>query len=229
MSQPLALVQSRWSALLALLLSALLFAAPLRAAVDDTQAETLVQTLTHTIIDTLKQESPTIKERPERLYELVDELLIPHVDMQVMARWVLGNYWRGATPEQQQGFTEEFRILLTRFYVSALIDDPEQLDELLANAEKMIAFKPVKLDGRKAQANAEITLSSGTVIPVTFSIYDNSGHWMLYDVTVDGISLVVNYRTSFASTLASDGLDALLKQMRERNQQMIAEGEPKKG
>ncbi len=193
----------------------------------------MLHSVTEEIFTVLKREKSVIHEQPDHLFDLVEEVLLPHVDMTVMSRYVLGKYWRTADDAQRQRFILEFKNLLVRFYVSALLEDPTQLDELLANTDGLISYLPVNLDAetRKTTVRAEVYMpNGGPKVPVSFNLFRNeSGEWMMYDVNVDGISLVTNYRSSFAAEIKRDGLDALLERMAERNNALLDEAKAKNG
>jgi len=191
----------------------------------------MLQSLTKEIFTVLKRDQATIHKQPTYLFGLVEEVLLPHVDMEVMSRYVLGRYWRTASEDQRQRFIKEFKNMLVRFYVSALLDDPKQLDDLLANTDNLIHYKPVNLapDTRKTTVRAEVYMpNGGPKVPVSFNLFRNAaGNWMMYDVNVDGISLVTNYRSSFAMEVKRDGLDALIARLAERNQQLLEQAKAK--
>jgi phospholipid transport system substrate-binding protein len=215
-----------------LLGSLLLFSLAVRAEAN-VAPHAMLQSVTEEIFTVLKREKETIHKQPTHLFDLVEEVLLPHVDMEVMSRYVLGKYWRTASADQRQRFIEEFKNLLVRFYVSALLDDPSQLDELLANTDGLIRYKPVNLapDARKTTVRAEVYMpNGGPKVPVSFNLFRNdSGNWMMYDVNVDGISLVTNYRSSFAVEVKRDGLDALIARLAARNQELLEQAQAKNG
>lgn len=207
------------------LASLLLFALAARAEAN-VPPEQMLQSVTKEMISVLKRERDTVKKEPTRLFDLVEQVLLPHVDMDVMSRFVLGKHWRTATPEQRTRFTAEFKNLLIRFYVSAMLDDPNKIDELLADDPKdLISFIPAKVDAstRKTLVRAEVHMpNGGPKVPVSFSLFRrDGGEWLLYDVNVDGISLVTNYRSSFATEVSRQGLDALINQLAERNKELL--------
>lgn len=212
------------------LASLLLFSLTARAEANVAPTE-MLQSVTEQIFTVLKRDKTTIHEKPEHLFDLVEEVLLPHVDMEVMSRYVLGRYWRSATEEQRARFIKEFKNLLVRFYVSALLDDPSQLDSLLADTNGLINYKPIKLDPdtRKTIVRAEVSMpNGGPKIPVSFNLFRNkAGEWMMYDVNVDGISLVSNYRSSFAMEVKRDGLDALIARLADRNEQLLEQAKAK--
>lgn len=192
-----------------------------------TAPETILDNLSKQMIDTLKQERETVQKQPERLFNLVENILVPHVDMVNMSRWVLGRYWRTASEAQQERFVEEFKTLLVRFYVAALLDDPNELDKLLAANEKkpLISFiaSNTPNDAKQALVRSEVNVPDGPMVPVSFRLYrqNPTDEWKVIDVTVDGISLVTNYRSSFASDIDKDGLEATIENLAKRNQELL--------
>ena len=206
------------------LLAALLGTASLQAQANVPPHEMLNQ-VTERMLETLRVEREAIAQQPSHLFTVVEQVLVPHVEINVMSRFVLGQHWRRANADQQARFAEEFKNLLVRFYVSALLDDPAQLDKLLAS-DNIIRFLPVTVpdDTRTTTVRGEVFLPGGQRVPVSFSMMRiESGEWLLYDVNVDGISLVANYRTSFAADINRDGLEALITRMAERNRRLLDE------
>jgi phospholipid transport system substrate-binding protein len=210
-----------------LLASLLLFTMTVRAEAN-VAPDKMLESVTQEMFELLKRERTSVKQKPTRLFVLVEQVLLPHVDMQVMSRFVLGKHWRNATPAQRDQFSNEFKNLMVRFYVSALLDQPDQLDELLANTDNLIAYLPVKLDAdtKKTTVRAEVHMpNGGPRVPVSFSLFKKEGNWLMYDVNVDGISLVSNYRSSFNSEASRDGLDQLIQHLAERNKSLLAKYE----
>lgn len=194
------------------------------ASISAESPEMMLERISQELIKTLKAERETIRQKPDRLFELVDKSLTPYVDMRRMARWVLGKHWRKATKEQRAQFTREFHTLLVRFYTAALLDDPNKLDELLTNLDDgIITFQPARLskDAKQSIVKATVHLLKGPEIPVSFRLYNSRDNWKVIDVTVDGISLVTNYRGTFASEINRDGLEAMLKRLSERNRELL--------
>ena len=195
--------------------------------------QVMLESVTEEIITVLKREQEAIHREPTYLFDLVEQVLLPHVDMEVMSRYVLGKYWRTATAEQRTRFSEEFKNLLVRFYVSALIDDTAKLDEVLANTENLVNYLPVNVDDstRKTTVRAEVNMpNSGPKVPVSFNLFLNAkGEWLMYDVNVDGISLVTNYRSNFATEIKREGLDALIDSLAKRNRELLEQAKIKNG
>lgn len=171
----------------------------------------LVSETTDKITGVLRVEQDKIKANPNRLYEVVDEIVLPHFDFNRMSSWVLGKYWRTANDNEREQFTHEFRNLLVRTYAKALND----------NYDKKIDMLPVRMkeDGKEATVRTEIQQQAGFPIPIDYKMYVKNDAWKVYDVSVDGISLVANYRTSFAQEIRKDGLPKLITRLADRNKQ----------
>lgn len=190
----------------ALLLGVLLFSGPVLAR----QApEAMVQETMDKTIAVLRTDQDKIKANPGYLVELADTFVAPHFDFDRMASWVLGKYWRKAKADQKKQFTREFRTLLVRTYANALND----------NYDKKIIMLPTrkKKGGKQVTVRTEIQQSAGFPIPINYKMYLRDDEWKVFDVSVDGISLVANYRTSFAKEVRKGGLDKLIARLHDRN------------
>ena len=159
----------------------------------------------------LKQEKEVLETDSNRIYVLVDEIVLPHFDFEKMSRWVLGKHWRKASAEEKSQFVNEFRTLLVRTYSRALMD----------NVDQQIDYLPLRADENATDVtvNTEIPQESGFPIPISYSMYLKDGAWKVYDVNIDGLSLVGNYRTSFANEIRQGSIAELIKTLSERNSQ----------
>jgi phospholipid transport system substrate-binding protein len=173
--------------------------------------EDLVAKTTDKITSTLRLEQDKIKANPERLYEIVDEVVLPHFDFERMSRWALGKYWPKAKKDERTQFVQEFRTLLVRTYAKALNDNYDQKIDML----------PVRMrnDGQEATVRTEVQQPAGFPIPIDYKMYIKGDAWKVYDVSVDAISLVANYRTSFSKEIRKDGLPKLITRLADRNKQ----------
>ncbi|HKJ77528.1 MAG TPA: ABC transporter substrate-binding protein, partial [Gammaproteobacteria bacterium] len=107
------------------------------------------------------------------------------------------------------------------FYTSALLDEPGRLDELLAKSGDLIAFQPARVDDDKAVVRGQVQLPEGQDVPVMFRMHHRGEEWMVYDVTVEGVSLVTNYRNSFSQEIKQAGLERLIERLEERNNEIL--------
>jgi phospholipid transport system substrate-binding protein len=142
--------------------------------------------------------------------QLIEEKIVPHFDFERMTRLAVGRNWREATPEQRKTLIEEFRTLLVRSYSAAY------------TAYKQIAIdvRPLKLQPGEddVQVKTLIKLPGGAPpINVEYSMVKNSEEWKVYDVTVDGVSLVTTYRSTFTEEVRKGGIDGLIKSLKDLN------------
>lgn len=184
--------------------------------------EVLMKEVSEQMLAALREERERIHEHPEYLFELVDKTLRPHVDLDRMSGWVMGKYWRQTTVEQRKRFSAAFSALMIRFYTAALLEDPRQLDKLLDRKGELITFKPSRpAEKQTTTVRSEVHLDDGKTVQVLFSVHNRDGDWKVYDVSVEGVSLVTNYRTSFAQEISQVGIDGLITRLEERNQALL--------
>ncbi|MDH5784571.1 MAG: ABC transporter substrate-binding protein [Chromatiales bacterium] len=184
-------------------------------------AEQLVQETTDKVLERLKIDSEKLKADASLIYPLVEDLVLPHFDFAKMSQWVLGKNWRQANQAQRDEFTDGFRTLLVRTYAKALLEYTDQsLRYLPVHAED---------DAQRVTVKTEIVQQGGPSIPLHYSMYQNkAGAWKVYDIKVDGVSLVSNYRSSFTTEIRNSGIPGLLKRLAEMNQNAAA-GEENSG
>ncbi|MEZ5582446.1 MAG: ABC transporter substrate-binding protein [Candidatus Competibacteraceae bacterium] len=135
------------------------------------------------MLDALRNNRDKLQKDPRQIYGLVNAIVLPHFDFTVMSRWVLGKYWRQATVAQRNLFVEEFRTLLVRTYSQALL---EYSNETI----KFLPMPQLPPDAKDVTVRSEFHPQTGAPIPVNYSLHLMDGAWKVYDVTVDGVSLV---------------------------------------
>ena len=177
-------------------------------AATEISASEVVRNTTEQVLGALRKEGNEIEGNSERLYKLVDELILPHFDFIKMSRWVLGRHWRKATPTQQTAFTEQFQGLLVRTYAQALIDFRDQEVEILPMEAK---------SGETVVVRSQISQEGGATTPITYKMHMKDKVWKVYDVSIDGVSLVINYRASFNQEIKRNGIDELIKRLAAHN------------
>lgn len=178
-------------------------------AASQDSAEQVVRSTTQQVLGVLRKEGDGLKDNSERLYELVDQYILPHFDFRKMSKWVLGRHWRKATKAQKQAFMEQFQGLLVRTYAQALIDYRDQEVEFLP-------ADPAASDA--VVVRTRILQSGGPGIPVSYKMSHEDSGWKVYDVSIDGVSLVINYRASFNQEIRRNGIDGLIKRLANHNQ-----------
>lgn len=177
------------------------------------------------LIAALQKNQATIKQDMGLAYRLAEDTVIPQLDFPRIARWVLGKHWRSATDAQRQRLTSEFRTLLTRSYVSAMVT---YVDQILQNANN-VQFPPERSrqDGDTAVVTMLISLESGQQVAVQYQMSRTDGKWKIYDVQIEGISLALTYRSTFSQEIAQSGIEGLIATLTERNRQAGPEPLPK--
>lgn len=170
----------------------------------------LVQKTTDEITGALRTDQEKIKADPNHLLMVVDGIVAPHFDFERMSSWVLGKYWRKAKAGEKVDFAKEFRTLLVRTYAKALNDNYDKQIDMLAPRKKK--------GGKQVTVRTEVQQSAGFPIPINYKMHVKNDAWKIYDVSVDGISLVANYRSSFAKEIRKDGLQSLIDRLAKRNE-----------
>lgn len=170
----------------------------------------LVMQTSQEMLEKLSSKHAELKEDPTLIYEYVQDIVAPHFDFRRMAQWVLGTHWRQASPEQQERFIHEFKTLLVRTYATALLDYTNQ----------ELVYLPLRMaDSEKdVMVRTEIRPPGSFPIPVNYRMYRTKDSWKVYDVTIDNVSLVANYRRSFANEVRRSGLDNLIDRLAQRNE-----------
>ncbi|MDZ7803350.1 ABC transporter substrate-binding protein [Thiohalophilus sp.] len=186
---------------------------------DPDQARQQLEQVAREMIQATNQRREEIKQNPKVVEELVEELLLPHIDLITASRWVLGKHWRRASKEQKISFMKHFRGMLLRFYSTALAD---YLDENTVD-ENLIRFQPVR-----AEAGSEdITVRShvhppnGQPVPVNYHMHMTRKGWKVYDVSVEGVSLITTYRNSFNDEIRRNGLDQLIARLASEDEDLV--------
>ena len=189
-------------------LVALLLLPGVAGAASDISPQELVRDTSSRMLVALRDEQEAIAADPDRLYELVAEIVLPYFDFQRMSQWVLGHNWRIATTEQRERFVEQFRVLLVRTYGSALSE----------YADEKIIYLPFVEPGDAKTVTVRTEIEHvGAPIPISYSMYRSADGWKVYDVAISGVSLVTNYRSTYGSIIRKEGMDSLIRQMAERN------------
>ncbi|MDQ7073437.1 MAG: ABC transporter substrate-binding protein [Gammaproteobacteria bacterium] len=165
------------------------------------------------MLQALKEHQDALKEDPSLIYGLVESIIMPNFDFNKIAKLALGKNWRKATAEQREQFIEQFRLLLIRTYSTAMLEYTDQ----------EIKFLPFRgdLKKKKVKVPMEIIQSGGPSIPMVLSMYLNKqDQWKVYDVKIEGVSLVTNYRSTFSDQIRTDGMDKLIENLAKKNEKV---------
>ncbi len=169
----------------------------------------MVKNVASGVLDAIRNDKDIQNGDMRKINALTEEKILPHFDFERMSRVTLGKYWGQASAEQKTEFVKEFRNLITRTYSSALSKYRDQV----------IEYKPfiASADDGDVKVKSLIIQSGGTAIPVDYSLEKGSEEWKVFDVNIDGISLVTNYRGQFVSIIRQNGMDELIHALIEKN------------
>jgi phospholipid transport system substrate-binding protein len=174
-------------------------------AATDLGPRELIEMSAQKMLDALDANRAEYRKNPKKVEQLVDEVLLPHFDTQYAARLVLGKHWRTATAEQRQKFVDAFYQSLLENYGAALVE---------FTADRMVVL-PFKGDASadRATVRTEVKRSDGTRVPVNYSMRRTEQGWKAWDVTIEGISYVKNFRDDFGAEIDQKGLDAVIRRL----------------
>jgi len=188
----------------------------------------MLKVATTKMLRSINENRTEIQNSPKKLQSLVEEIILPHLDFIAASKMVMGKYWRRAKKEQKIKFIRQFRLLLLRFYSSALSEYLNGRDKDLK--EDLIQYFPIKLkEGEKSiTVRAEIQPESGKQpVPIRYRMRLTKKGWKIYDVSVEGISMITTYKNNFATQFKTQGIDALITSLEEKNKQMLANNNKK--
>jgi phospholipid transport system substrate-binding protein len=160
----------------------------------------------------------SLAKDPAKLRALVNRVLLPHFDTEYSARLVLGKYWRDATAQQRQRFIEGFIQSMMRQYGDALLD-------FTADRLTLLPFKGDPA-ASTATVRTEVKRSNGTPVPVNYSMHATPEGWKAWDVTIEGVSYVKNFKTDFGAEIEAKGLDAVIQRLEIENAAPAAPAKP---
>jgi phospholipid transport system substrate-binding protein len=175
-------------------------------------AQTVVKTTTDAVVERVRSEKDALRTNPAKMYGLVSEMIFPHFDFTIMAQWVLGEHWKTSDAAQQKEFVEQFRRLLVRTYATALLEYSEQ-------TISYPAVEPPK-NPKTAVVKQDIKQQGGANLPVVYRLHNKTGDWKVFDVSVDGVSLVKTYKSSFAQIISEGGIAQLIENLKTKNQDL---------
>ncbi len=179
------------------------------AAGADIAPDQLAKTTTEEVLTLIRQDKELQSGNQKKLLSLVEAKVLPHFDFIRMTRLAVGKNWRQATPAQQQSLVNEFRTLLVRTYTTAFRSYKNQTVE----------FKPFKM----APEDTDVTVKTQIIQPgaqplaVDYSMQKTPAGWKVYDVVIEGVSLVTNYRGTFTTEIQKSGIDGLIQTLAEKN------------
>lgn len=170
--------------------------------------DVLITNTVHEVTAIIKQDKDIQAGNQKKITALVDAKVLPHFDFQRMTQLAVGKYWRTATPEQKQALVAQFRDMLVRTYTKVFT----------VYRDQKIEVKPLRV----APGDTEVTVNTliikpGSQFPVDYEMKKAADGWKVFDISIEGVSMVMSYRGTFASQIEQDGIDGLIKTLSDKN------------
>lgn len=180
------------------------------AQASDIAPDVLVKDTAQDVLAIVKKDKDIQAGSQKKLLDLVEAKVLPHFDFKRMTQLAVGQFWRTASPAQQEALTNEFRTMLVRTYSNSLS----------AYKNQTVEYKPLamKAGDTDVTVKTQVIQPGGQPVPINYALEKQAGGWKVYDVEVDGVSLVTNYRGSFKSEIGKNGIDGLIKTLVDKNQ-----------
>ena len=169
----------------------------------------LVRKLTADVLDAIKADKQLQAGERKKVLALAEQKVLPHIDFREATQLAMGKSWYSATPSQQDRVVNEFRSMLVRIYANSL-------DVYRGQTLKVL---PLRLP----QGAAEVTVRNQYLrdgrppVPVDYAMRKTPEGWKIYDIVIEGVSLVLTYRAEFESITRASGVDGLIKRLQEKN------------
>jgi len=189
------------------LLTILIVALPVWAEEDPIA---MLKGVTNRVMETLKTNRSEYQSNPSRIYTLVDELIIPYADFEEMARWVAGrNAWQNASAETQQSFVKGLKNLVVRTYARSLLNYTDQTIEFLpmrqsAEGKSRVLVSSIIRDGGRGDLRLD------------YRLVRHGDNWKVYDIVIEGVSLMQGYHAQFEDDINQSGLEAAVQKINNR-------------
>ena len=173
------------------------------------EPQAVIQDISDQLKVILHRDRERLQNDPEYVYRLTDQVLVPHIDFQRVSALVLGKHWRQADSAQRKEFSEQFKQLLVRTYATAF----REFDEW------EIQHFPLQQQsgGKVVQVRTKVLRPGAQPVEVIYRMHHDDQGWKVYNVKIEGISLVTNYRTRFNQEIRRGGMKGLIQTLKNKN------------
>jgi phospholipid transport system substrate-binding protein len=182
------------------------------AQAEEARPDLLLKSVSEEVIAEIRKDKALQTGDAAKIAAVVESKIVPHFDFRRITQTAVGKSWRSATPEQQEKLTEEFKTLLVRTYSGALTGYRDQV----------IEFRPLRAAASDTDLTVRSLIRQAGAPPVTieYDVAKSGAQWKVYDVRIEGISLVATYRSAFAEEVANRGVDGLISLLARKNRQI---------
>ncbi|MBM3357574.1 MAG: ABC transporter substrate-binding protein [Betaproteobacteria bacterium] len=184
-----------------------------------TPPDVLAKSVTDEVLALIRADKELQAGNPKRIAELIETKIAPHFSFTLMTQLAMGRNWNQANAQQKKALTAEFRALLVRTYTTAFTQYSNQTIEYRA-----LKLAPADTD---VIVRSQIRQPGGPPVSVDYRMDKSDTGWKVYDVRIEGISLVENYRNTFNSEVQKGGIDGLIKSLAEKNKALLAQAPAK--
>lgn len=176
---------------------------------EEQTPEQIVEQTSAELLKVINEQSERIKNEEGFVNEVINELILPVIDLQSMGKLILGKHWKTASDEQRTQFIEQFKSMLIRTYAKSVADFGDA---------KVTVFPPkAGQKGKRHRVKSHLDIGSGTPLQVDYVFRRKDDSWKVFDLVVDGLSLIKNFRTSFSQEISETSLDALIERLASTN------------
>jgi phospholipid transport system substrate-binding protein len=162
----------------------------------------VIQTHVNKVLEVLRNPTEGKAAKEKEIWSIIDEIF----DYRELSKRALANYWKVFTPEQQEEFTHLFKKLLGNYYIGRIMAYKD---------EKVVFGREIKLSEDQVEIRSEVIGQTGPT-PISYRMTLQNGQWKVYDMVIEGVSLVMNYRSQFREILSNKSPEDLLKMLREK-------------
>jgi phospholipid transport system substrate-binding protein len=171
----------------------------------------LVQKVTEEVLTAIKTDKQLASGDKQKALKLAEEKVLPYIDFEESTRLAVGRAWSQATPEQRKKLVAEFRNMLVRTYSNAI-------EAYEGQTLKVLPSRGGKQDAKdEATVRAQFVRAGGKPLPIEFQMRKTGDTWKVFDIAVEGISLVLTYRSEFDAVVKQEGVDGLIKRLTQKN------------
>ena len=176
---------------------------------QELKPDELVKKVTDDVLAAVKSDKQLAAGDKQKALKLAEEKILPHVDFDEATRLAVGRSWRQASPEQKKELVDAFRTMLVRTYSNAITAYQGQTMKVMP-----LRMKP---DDDDVTVHNQYIRPGGKPVQLDYQMHRTQSGWNIYDIVVEGVSLVLTYRSEFDAVVKEQGVDGLIKRLAEKN------------
>ena len=172
--------------------------------------ELIVEQTSAELLEIINKDADRIRNDAEFVDSIVNQIVLPIIDLQSMGKLILGKHWKTASEQQRADFVEQFKLMLIRTYAKSVAD--------FGDAEIVILPNEDQQQGKFYRVKTQVSLSGSAPLNVDYMFRQQKDtQWKAFDLIVDGLSMVKNFRSSFGREITETSLDELIERIKNTN------------